>query len=83
MPYRKRTLRAMTPEARRYARLIGEMENLTKRMKNLLPRIQDIELAARAEEKRERFERDHQNDDAVTEELFTEEIAPPGQAQEG
>ena len=53
MPYRKRTLRRMTPEARRYARAVSDLENLVRRLKNLLPVIQDLELAARAEAKRE------------------------------
>ena len=53
MAYRKKTLRQMTPEARKFAKLIGNLESITKRLKNYMATVQDLELAARAEAKRE------------------------------
>lgn len=53
MGMRKRTLRSMTPEARKLARLVGELESATRRIKNMLPNIQVMEMWARAEGRRE------------------------------
>ena len=52
MPYRKRTLRRMTPQARRLARLADELESVRRRLKALVPVLQDLETWERAEEKR-------------------------------
>lgn len=48
MPYRKGTLRRMPPTTRKLARLIGELESATRRVKNLLEDIQLVELDSRA-----------------------------------
>lgn len=48
MALRKRTLRQMSPVARKVARLIGEQESIARRLKNLLSEIQQIELDSRA-----------------------------------
>ncbi len=53
MPYRKRTLRRLTPEARKLARLVGGLEGLATRLKNLVPVMQTLEMLARAEAKRQ------------------------------
>jgi len=52
MPYRKRTLRQMTPHARKLARLANELESVRRRLKALVPVLQDLELWERAERKR-------------------------------
>jgi len=48
MAYRKKTLRVMSPTARKVARLIGEQESIAKRLKNLIPDIQRLDLDSRA-----------------------------------
>jgi len=48
VPMRKKTLRRMSPEARRLARLIGDLESVTRRLKNYLPVVQKLELWAKA-----------------------------------
>ncbi len=46
MAYRKRTLRTMRPQTRKLARLIGEMEGLTRRLKNYLEVVAELESAS-------------------------------------
>lgn len=41
--YRKKTLRSMSPVTRKVARLIGESASVSRRLKNVLPEIQDLE----------------------------------------
>jgi len=48
MAYRKKTLRIMSPTARKVARLIGEQESIAKRLKNLIPDIQRLDLNTEA-----------------------------------
>lgn len=46
MAYRKKTLRSMLPTTRKVARLIGELESVDRRIKNLIPELQRMELDA-------------------------------------
>jgi hypothetical protein len=48
MAYRKKTLRTMSPTARKVARLIGEMLSITIRLKNLIPDFQRLDLESQA-----------------------------------
>lgn len=48
MPYRKTTLRRMPPVTRKYARLLGEMESVLRKGKNLVEEIARLELDSRA-----------------------------------
>lgn len=48
MAYRKKTLRNMSPTARRYARLINELESVQRRLKNMTDDISRLELDSRA-----------------------------------
>ncbi len=48
MAYRGRTLRRMSPVARKLARLAGEADSLGRRLKNLVTEIQQLELDSRA-----------------------------------
>ena len=48
MAYRKKTLRSMSPVTRRMARLIGELDSVNRRLKNLIPEIQRLEFESRA-----------------------------------
>jgi len=48
MAYRKKTLRSMLPTTRKVARLIGESESVTKRLKNLMPELRRLELESMA-----------------------------------
>ncbi len=55
MAYRKKTLRRLTPEARKLARLIGELESVSRRLKNLVPEVERLEVDLRAELKRQAY----------------------------
>jgi len=48
MAYRKRTLRTMSPTARKVARLVGEQVSIALRLKNLIPDLQRLDLNSRA-----------------------------------
>lgn len=48
MALRKKTLRKMSPTARKVARLAGEAESVARRLKNLIPDIQQLELDSQA-----------------------------------
>ena len=48
MAYRKKTLRSMSPVTRELARLIGEIDSVSRRAKNLLEKIQSLEHDSRA-----------------------------------
>jgi len=51
MAYRKKTLRSMLPTTRKVARLIGELESVDRRLNNLIPELQQIELESIALQK--------------------------------
>ncbi len=53
MPLRKKTLRRMPPETRKVARLSNDLESVMRRLRNLLPTIQRMEMWERAEIKRQ------------------------------
>lgn len=48
MAYRKKTLRKMSPTARQVARLTGELDSVSRRLKNLIPDLQALDFAAKA-----------------------------------
>jgi len=48
MTFRKKTLRTMSPTARKVARLAGEAESVARRLKNLTPEFQRLDLDAKA-----------------------------------
>jgi len=48
MTYRKKTLRRMSPTARKVARLAGEAESVARRLKNLIPDLQRLDLDSQA-----------------------------------
>lgn len=48
MAYRKKTLRTMSPTARKVARLAGEVDSIARRLKNLIPELQQLELDSKA-----------------------------------
>lgn len=45
---RKKTIRQMSPESRKLARLINDLDSVSRRLKNYLPIIQRLELDSRA-----------------------------------
>lgn len=51
MPYRKKTLRNMSPQARKYARLCNDLESVLRRMKNYLPEVMKMSLDSSALDK--------------------------------
>ncbi len=53
MGMRKRTLRRLTPEARKLARLTNELESVATRLKNLVATVQDLEMWEKANQKRQ------------------------------
>lgn len=55
MAYRKKTIRRMSPTTRKVARLIGELDSVARRFKNLIPDIQRLELSDEALFNRERY----------------------------
>ena len=46
--YRKATLRKMSPQTRKYARLLNDLESVLRRGKNMVERISSLELDSRA-----------------------------------
>lgn len=48
MAYRKKTLRSMSPVTRKVARLIGELDSVSRRLKNVIPELQRLELNSQA-----------------------------------
>ena len=46
--FKSKTLRRMTPVARKYARLLNELESVCRRGKNLVEEISQLELDSRA-----------------------------------
>jgi len=44
MAYRKKTLRRMSPTARKVARLAGELTSVVRRLQNLIPDLQRLDL---------------------------------------
>jgi hypothetical protein len=44
MAYKKKTIRHLGPQARKFARMINELESTTRRLKNFMARLQDLEL---------------------------------------
>lgn len=48
MPYRKLTLRRLSPVTRKLARLIGELESTTTRAKHLLEEVHRLEHDSQA-----------------------------------
>ena len=53
MAMTKRTLRRMKPRTRRFAQALNDLELATRRLKALLPVLQEMELYAEASERRE------------------------------
>lgn len=52
MAYRKKTLRRMPEHSRKLARLIGELASVTRKLKNELANIEELERSYLAEQKR-------------------------------
>jgi hypothetical protein len=48
MAYRKATLRKMPPVTRKYAKLLGELESVVRKGKNLVEQIARLELDSQA-----------------------------------
>ncbi len=48
MAFRNKTLRQMSPTARKVARLTGELSSVAKRLKNLVPDLQQLDADSRA-----------------------------------
>jgi hypothetical protein len=55
LAYRKKTLRRMPAITRRYARIINELEGITRRLKNLTEEIAQLETDSKALYQREKY----------------------------
>jgi len=66
MALRKKTLRRMSPVARKVARLAAEAESVNRRLKNLLPVIQRLELDSKALEGAKGIERSEIEDEDLS-----------------
>jgi len=60
MPLRKKTLRRMPPETRKVAKLVNDLASVERRLKNLLPTIQRMEVWERADLKRQAAQEESQ-----------------------
>jgi len=67
MAYRKKTLRRLTPQARKLAKLIGELESVSRRLKSLIPTVERLEIDVRAEIKRQAYYKGKLQPDIATE----------------
>lgn len=54
--YKKKTLRHMPPVTRRYARILNDLDSVTRRLKNLRNDIARLELDSRALFKKQEYE---------------------------
>ena len=63
---RRKTLRKMSPTSRQLARLIGELDSVSRRAKNLLPKIQQFESDSRALFNRKEWEKEQPKAEAVS-----------------
>ncbi len=48
MAYKRKTLRQMSPVAKKLGRLIGEVDSIRRRLKTLIPEIQSLEADSKA-----------------------------------
>ncbi len=48
MAYRRKTLRQMSPVTRKLARLRGELASVDRRLANMIPEVQSIEIESQA-----------------------------------
>jgi len=55
MAYRKRTLRKLTPEARKLAKAVSQLDAISRKLKNLVPIVERLEVDLRAELKRQAY----------------------------
>lgn len=55
MSYRRKTLRVMPPTTRKVARLIAEVDSISRKLKNVLPTIERQERAAIALFRRNKY----------------------------
>jgi len=55
MGYQRKTLRKLSPEARKLAKLVNELDSVTRRLKSLVPIVQDLEIWEKAERQRQAY----------------------------
>lgn len=65
MAFRSKTIRRMPPKTRKLAKLIGELDSISRRLKNLLPEIQTAEMYERAEAKKKASQRHYQSSEEL------------------
>lgn len=55
MSYRKKTLRQMPEQTRKLAKVIGELDSVSRKLKNQLLKIEELERWYLAEQKRQSY----------------------------
>ncbi len=71
--YKKKTIRRMLPTTRRYARIINELDSITRRLKNLTEDIARQESDSRALLTATRQDSKHDNLDSFMVDQFVQE----------
>ena len=74
--YKKKTLRHMQPVTRRYARIINDLDSVTRRLRNLTEEIARLELDSRALLTATRQDTKHANLDEFMEDPLEQEEEP-------
>ncbi|MFO7773530.1 MAG: hypothetical protein R6V59_06310 [Dehalococcoidia bacterium] len=76
--YKKKTLRRMPAVTRRYARIINDLDSVTRRLKNLTDDISRLEFDSAALQTATRQDPQHANLDESMEDYFNQEEAANG-----
>ena len=74
MALRKKTLRRMSPTARKVARLAGEAESVARRLKNLIPELQQLDLDSKALQNARAYQVEGESPHPVAQETLFQEI---------
>ena len=56
MAYKKGTIRRMTPEARKLAKMVNELDSVQRRLKNYVEVVRELELWAKSAQNRAKAE---------------------------
>jgi len=77
MAYKKKTLRHMQPITRRYARVINDLDSVTRRLHNLTEEVARLELDSTALHNRAKADRARQkvNDADLDKEITWEKVS--------
>ncbi len=74
MAFRKKSLRRMSPTARKVARLAGELDSVSRRLKNLIPELQRLDLDSKALQHIRAYQAEGEPLHPITQEALIQEI---------